>query len=194
MQCNDSAGDFCESCAFLSACIVFIRFDTRFGCLWSLSRDQWKACHQNLKQTTKTEDCNVCHVCYQYIRASSLVRAQVVVCIASCVPATQTLLSKSCPSSVCYPACLLGLQMRDVGVCILDEAHHTSGNHPYAILMNSFVATTPKFLRPRVIGLTATPVQVRCEMQRNSLCLCAPCMCAQLQGVPCVGMAVSGAQ
>lgn len=72
-------------------------------------------------------------------------------------------------------SCLF-LQMRDVGVCILDEAHHTSGLHPYAILMNNFVGTTPKHLRPRVLGLTATPMQVRNAhrlyvVQNNNVCV-----------------------
>lgn len=52
--------------------------------------------------------------------------------------------------------------MRDVAVCVLDEAHHASGHHPYATVMTSFVANTPPHLRPRVIGLTATPIQVVC--------------------------------
>jgi len=55
---------------------------------------------------------------------------------------------------------LLTTQVYDTAVWVLDEAHHASGLHPYAVLMNSFVANTPKHLRPRILGLTATPVQV----------------------------------
>ncbi|KAF5836542.1 hypothetical protein DUNSADRAFT_5830 [Dunaliella salina] len=52
------------------------------------------------------------------------------------------------------------IRVSDVAVWVLDEAHHASGNHPYAILMSSFMHNTPKHLRPRIVGLTATPLQL----------------------------------
>lgn len=52
-------------------------------------------------------------------------------------------------------------QVRDVAVWVMDEVHHCCGFHPYAVLVSSFINSTPKHLRPRILGLTATPVQVR---------------------------------
>jgi len=52
------------------------------------------------------------------------------------------------------------LQVHDAAVWVLDEAHHLRGSHPYARLMH-FVAHAPEHARPRVVGLTATPVRGR---------------------------------
>lgn len=69
----------------------------------------------------------------------------------------------SCSSLPLFCFCI---QVQDVAVLVMDEAHHANGNHPYATIMAHFVANTPKHMRPRVLGLTATPVQV------NPQCIC----------------------
>jgi hypothetical protein len=47
--------------------------------------------------------------------------------------------------------------MSDVGLLVLDEAHHASDNHPYSQLMEDFWAALPVSDRPHVLALTASP-------------------------------------
>ena len=63
--------------------------------------------------------------------------------------------------------------MSHLGIIILDEAHHCDRDHPYALLLREFWARpdlnetlgggigVDVTSRPRLIGLTASPVQVR---------------------------------
>ena len=63
--------------------------------------------------------------------------------------------------------------MSHLGIIVLDEAHHCDRDHPYALLLREFWARSdlgetlgggPRVevtRRPRLIGLTASPVQVR---------------------------------
>ena len=76
--------------------------------------------------------------------------------------------SSSC--QLAFKQCLLcAHQVQDMAVLVMDEAHHANGNHPYATIMAHFVSNTPKHMRPRVLGLTATPVQVGpcCSVSSN---------------------------
>lgn len=54
------------------------------------------------------------------------------------------------------------ISMAEISLLIFDEAHHAKSNHPYARLMKEFYTNeldTSK--RPRVFGMTASPVDVR---------------------------------
>jgi superfamily II DNA or RNA helicase len=49
-------------------------------------------------------------------------------------------------------------QMRRFNLLVVDECHYATGNHAYAVIMNKFYHVLPKEERPRVIGLTASPL------------------------------------
>ena len=49
------------------------------------------------------------------------------------------------------------LQMEDVALLVMDEAHHARGNSVYATIARYFYK--PCFSRPRVLALTASPVE-----------------------------------
>lgn len=51
------------------------------------------------------------------------------------------------------------LQMQDVALLIIDEAHHTRGNAHYATMMRYFYRTCDAVRRPRILALTASPVE-----------------------------------
>lgn len=41
---------------------------------------------------------------------------------------------------------------------VVDECHYASGNHSYRLLMNKFYHPLPTDKRPRILGLTASPL------------------------------------
>jgi hypothetical protein len=49
-------------------------------------------------------------------------------------------------------------QMSRFNLLVIDECHYATGNHAYAVVMKTFYHTTPKEQRPRVLGLTASPL------------------------------------
>ena len=76
--------------------------------------------------------------------------------------------------------------MHHIGIIVLDEAHHCEGEHPYAVLLKEFWSRPPMIYsdnrstdkadsaspcRPKLLGLTASPVQVMCACQRRRGCL-----------------------
>lgn len=48
--------------------------------------------------------------------------------------------------------------MANFNLLILDECHYCTGNHDYALIMRDFYHATPQAQRPRVLGLTASPL------------------------------------
>ncbi|KAJ3145023.1 Dicer-like protein 1 [Geranomyces variabilis] len=50
------------------------------------------------------------------------------------------------------------LTMEQICLIVFDEAHHALGDHPYALLMNEHYKLTDKRHRPKILGLTASPV------------------------------------
>ena len=49
-------------------------------------------------------------------------------------------------------------KLEDVSLLVFDEAHHATGDHPYAQIMHSHYHQLPPTSRPRILGLTASPV------------------------------------
>jgi len=49
------------------------------------------------------------------------------------------------------------LRICDFSLCVFDECHHATKNHPYVAILNA-VKLCPIQFRPRLLGLTATPV------------------------------------
>ncbi|KAL8687466.1 MAG: hypothetical protein Q9218_006367 [Villophora microphyllina] len=54
------------------------------------------------------------------------------------------------------------IQMDQINLLIFDEAHHAKKNHPYArIIKDHYITETDLSRRPKVFGMTASPVDVR---------------------------------
>ena len=48
-----------------------------------------------------------------------------------------------------------------ISLLIFDEAHHCTKNHPYANIMRQYHALAPGSDRPKIFGMTASPVNTR---------------------------------
>lgn len=49
-------------------------------------------------------------------------------------------------------------RMDRFSLLVVDECHYAYGRHPYCLVMNDFYHKLPKEARPRVLGLTASPI------------------------------------
>lgn len=54
--------------------------------------------------------------------------------------------------------------MDEVALLIFDEAHHTFEKHPYNLIMHEFYHPLPRDARPRVFGMTASPLNTKSSM------------------------------
>ena len=50
------------------------------------------------------------------------------------------------------------VRMKDLNVIVFDEAHHTRGSHAYKVIMSVHYATSPPSERPKIFGMTASPL------------------------------------
>ena len=55
------------------------------------------------------------------------------------------------------------LDVAQISLCIFDECHHAVGNAPMANIMRDALSTYPAALRPRIVGLTASFVNGKCD-------------------------------
>ncbi|KAK0643580.1 hypothetical protein B0T16DRAFT_332025 [Cercophora newfieldiana] len=59
------------------------------------------------------------------------------------------------------------IRMHQINLIIFDEAHHTKKEHPYASIIKDFYARAPpEEHRPRIFGMTASPVDSKDEPER----------------------------
>lgn len=57
-----------------------------------------------------------------------------------------------------------------INLLIVDECHYTSGEHGYATIMRNFYHRLPRDKRPRVLGLTASPlVNIKSDLDDGKL-------------------------
>ncbi|KAF3938040.1 hypothetical protein ABW19_dt0201019 [Dactylella cylindrospora] len=56
------------------------------------------------------------------------------------------------------------LSMSDFSLLIFDECHHTKKQHAYARIMREFYEPEPAQNRPRIFGMTASPVDARVDV------------------------------
>ncbi|RMJ25984.1 hypothetical protein PHISP_03162 [Aspergillus sp. HF37] len=66
--------------------------------------------------------------------------------------------------------CLLSsyIKIRQINLLIFDEAHHTKKDHPYArIIRNSYLAEVSSN-RPRIFGMTASPIDAKTDIVEAS--------------------------
>jgi len=56
------------------------------------------------------------------------------------------------------------ITMRQINLLVFDEAHHTKKNHAYArIIKDYYLAETKEEARPRIFGMTASPVDAKTD-------------------------------
>lgn len=59
------------------------------------------------------------------------------------------------------------INMRRVNLLIFDEAHHAKNNHPYARLIKEYYLAEPDLSqRPRIFGMTASPVDANVDIRK----------------------------
>ncbi|KAJ3245101.1 hypothetical protein HDU78_009940 [Chytriomyces hyalinus] len=46
----------------------------------------------------------------------------------------------------------------DLSLIVFDECHHAVGSHPYLLIMNEFYTPLPNPDRPKILGMTASPI------------------------------------
>ncbi|KAI8628167.1 hypothetical protein F5Y19DRAFT_486201 [Xylariaceae sp. FL1651] len=68
------------------------------------------------------------------------------------------------------------IQMEHINLLIFDEAHHAKKNHPYARIIKDFYVALEenKHKRPRILGMTASPVDAKTDIATTA---------AQLEGL-----------
>ncbi|CAN8072049.1 unnamed protein product [Agarophyton chilense] len=68
------------------------------------------------------------------------------------------------------------VNIQDLALLILDEVHHATGNHPYSRIFVEFYHTIPQDCpRPRVFGMTATPIKRKAQTSSELRCLNGIC-------------------
>lgn len=75
------------------------------------------------------------------------------------------------------------LHIGQVNLLIFDEAHHTKKNHPYArIIKDHYLRETPAN-RPRILGMTASPVDAQTRDLRASAAELEAMLCSEIATV-----------
>ncbi|KAI1420974.1 hypothetical protein F5Y12DRAFT_790634 [Xylaria sp. FL1777] len=72
-----------------------------------------------------------------------------------------------CTAAVLHQClCYSFIRMEQVNLLIFDEAHHAKKNHPYARIIKDFYATLEESncKRPRILGMTASPVDAKTDV------------------------------
>lgn len=64
------------------------------------------------------------------------------------------------------------VRLDDISLLILDECHHAKKNHPYAaIIKKYYIPAKAGIVRPRIFGMTASPVDARTDVVEASQAL-----------------------
>ncbi|KAH8705121.1 putative RNA helicase/RNAse III [Talaromyces proteolyticus] len=61
------------------------------------------------------------------------------------------------------------VRMEDINLLIFDEAHHTKKEHPYARIIKDSYLKTDAACRPRVFGMTASPINAKGDVVAAAL-------------------------
>ena len=56
------------------------------------------------------------------------------------------------------------LRIDQINLLIFDECHHAKKNHPYARIIKDFYMRVPAGQRPRILGMTASPVDAQTDI------------------------------
>ncbi|UNI16858.1 Dicer-like protein 1 [Purpureocillium takamizusanense] len=85
------------------------------------------------------------------------------------------------------------IQMQQINLLIFDEAHHTKKNHPYArIIKDHYLREQAE--RPRILGMTASPVDAQTRDLRAAALELEAILCSQIATVSDETLAKSLAQ
>ncbi|KAH6663088.1 hypothetical protein B0J14DRAFT_609726 [Halenospora varia] len=58
------------------------------------------------------------------------------------------------------------INMEQINLLIFDEAHHAKKDHAYARIIKDFYAKAPKPSRPKIFGMTASPVDAKIDVRK----------------------------
>ncbi|RDA87011.1 hypothetical protein CP532_6707 [Ophiocordyceps camponoti-leonardi (nom. inval.)] len=75
------------------------------------------------------------------------------------------------------------VQMSRVNLLIIDEAHHTKKNHPYARIIKDHYRRQPQASRPRILGMTASPVDTQTRDLRAAASELETMLCSEIATV-----------
>ncbi|PFH63142.1 hypothetical protein XA68_17251 [Ophiocordyceps unilateralis] len=75
------------------------------------------------------------------------------------------------------------LQMRQINLLIFDEAHHTKKNHAYARIIKDHYRRQPGDARPRILGMTASPVDTQTRDLRAAASELETMLCSEIATV-----------
>lgn len=71
--------------------------------------------------------------------------------------------------------------MRQINLLIFDEAHHAKKKHPYArIIKSHYMREADHNLRPRVLGMTASPVDTKTKDMRGAAVELESMLCSEI--------------
>ena len=91
---------------------------------------------------------------------------------------------------VCTAAILLNclnngfISMRQINLMVFDEAHHAKRNHPFAkIIKHHYQAEPDRTRRPRVLGMTASPVDIKTRDMKSAAAELESIMCCEIATV-----------
>lgn len=76
------------------------------------------------------------------------------------------------------------ITMRQINLIIFDEAHHAKKSHPYARIIKSYYMREPDTdTRPRILGMTASPVDSKTRDMRAAAWELESMMCSEIATV-----------
>jgi endoribonuclease Dicer len=61
------------------------------------------------------------------------------------------------------------IKMEDINLLCFDEAHHAKKRHVYARIIKDFYICEPEDKRPKIFGMTASPVDARVDVVQAAL-------------------------
>ncbi|CAM1503201.1 Fc.00g079770.m01.CDS01 [Cosmosporella sp. VM-42] len=76
------------------------------------------------------------------------------------------------------------IKMSTINLLIFDEAHHTKKNHPYARIIKNHYVREKKEERPRILGMTASPVDAQTSDIRAAAFELESILCSEIATVP----------
>ncbi|CAI6082779.1 unnamed protein product [Clonostachys chloroleuca] len=75
------------------------------------------------------------------------------------------------------------IAMTQVNLLIFDEAHHAKKNHPYARIIKNYYMRQPSESRPRILGMTASPVDAQTRDMRAAAAELELMLCSEIATV-----------
>jgi endoribonuclease Dicer len=72
-----------------------------------------------------------------------------------------------CTAEILYQClCHSYVRMQEINLLVFDEAHHTKKNHPYARIIKDFYTEVNPDQKPRILGMTASPVDSKTDPEK----------------------------